>query len=348
MNTFFPDASRVEFASEAVLAAHGTGSPSVAVVIPCFKVRGHIENVIRSLGSNVARVYVVDDCCPQKTGDFVESLRIERVVVLRHTTNQGVGGAVVTGYRRASADGYRVIVKIDGDGQMDVRQIPALVGPILSGRADYTKGNRLFDLSYVRSMPPVRLFGNAALSFISKIVSGYWGVMDPTNGFTAIHGSLVPFLPLEKLSRRYFFESDMLFHLGNLRAVVRDVPIPAIYGNEVSNLRIGTVLREFPIQYGIRFLKRIFFTYFLRDFNAGSLAFLAGLPLFLFGLLFGVWAWVHAAASGAVASSGTVMLAALPFAVGAQLLIGFLAFDVTNAPREPLAPILNALASPDR
>ncbi len=316
----------------------------VAVVIPSYKVREHIEKVVRELGPEVDRIYVVDDCCPQSSGDFVESLGLRRVVVLRHQENQGVGGAVVTGYRRASEDGFRVIVKIDGDGQMDARQIPALVAPILSGSADYTKGNRLFDLSYVRSMPPVRLFGNAALSFINKMVSGYWGVMDPTNGFTALHGALVPFLPLDKLAKRYFFESDMLFHLGTLRAVVRDVPIPAIYGNEVSNLRVGRTLREFPTQYAIRFLKRIFFTYFLRDFNAGSFAFLAGFPLFVFGVCFGVWAWMHAAAAGSVASSGTVMLAALPFAVGVQLLIGFLAFDVSNSPREALSPVLESLA----
>ena len=138
-----------------------------------------------------------------------------------------------------------VVVKVDGDGQMDPRLIPSFVYPILRGEADYTKGNRFFDLESVRTMPRFRLLGNAILSFMTKLSSGYWNLFDPTNGFTAIHTDVARHLPFDKISRRYFFETDILFRLNTLRAVVVDVPMEAKYGDEVSNLKISKIVLEF-------------------------------------------------------------------------------------------------------
>ncbi|GHU35112.1 hypothetical protein AGMMS50256_29780 [Betaproteobacteria bacterium] len=196
--------------------------------------------VIHAIPPFVSRIYVVDDACPDNSGDFVErNCKDERIFVIRHAENQGVGGAVMTGYKAALEDGMDIFVKIDGDGQMDPSLIPSFVAPIAAGEADYTKGNRFFDLEEIQAMPKVRLFGNAALSFMTKLSSGYWDLFDPTNGYTAIHRDVASHLPFDKISRRYFFESDILFRLNILRAVVADTPMSAKYGDEVSGLKIS-------------------------------------------------------------------------------------------------------------
>jgi len=309
----------------------------VAAVVPCFRVRNHIDTVLDGLAGRVDHVYVVDDACPEQTGKHVRTTRDRGfVTVIEHETNQGVGGAVISGYQHAAADGCEILVKVDGDGQMDPAYLPALIAPIAEGRADYAKGNRFFDLRTLSSMPTLRLIGNSALSLVNKLASGYWEIMDPTNGFTAIHAAVLRCLPLQQIDRRYFFESDMLFRLGCVRAKVVDVPMPARYGDEISNLRVRRVAAEFPGKYLQRFLKRIAYNYLLRGFNAGTVLLMAGLPLLAFGVGYGIWHWWLARASGVPASSGVVMLAALPTIVGTQCLLSFLSIDVGSAPREPI------------
>ena len=339
-----PDASTVNHsAPPSPLPAMHTlpAHEAVAVVIPSYKVTRHILGVIAGIGPEVARIYVVDDKCPDGSGAFVrEHCRDPRVVVLEHEVNQGVGGAVMTGYRAAIADGARVMVKIDGDGQMDGSLIPNFIAPILAGEADYTKGNRFFNLERLGAMPPLRLFGNAVLSLMTKLSSGYWDLFDPTNGFTAIHADAARYLPFDKISKRYFFESDMLFRLNILGAVVADVPMDAVYGDEESNLKVSKVLPEFLGKHASRLVKRYVYLYLLRDFNIGSLYSILGALLCLAGLIFGGLHWVQSAATGAPASSGTVMVAALPVIIGIQFLIAFLHYDVSNVPREALSPEL--------
>ena len=181
------------------------------------------------------------------------------------------------------------------------------------------------------------MFGNAALSFVTKLSSGYWPIMDPTNGYTAIHAAALRRLPLEKLERRYFFESDMLYRLNTIRAVVQDVPMDAVYADERSNLRVSSVLPEFMRKHVQRFFKRYVYVYLVRDFNLGSVYSLAGVLLSVLGLGFGVAQWVHSVTTGRPASSGTVMLAALPLMIGIQFIIAFLHHDVEHVPTEPLS-----------
>jgi hypothetical protein len=182
----------------------------------------------------------------------------------------------------------------------------------------------------------VRLIGNALLSFVTKLSTGYWDLFDPTNGFTAIDARVAAMLPAGKLSRGYFFESDVLFRLGTLRAVVRDVPMPARYGSEQSGLAPARVVPEFLRKHATNTAKRIFYGYFLRNFSIASLELLLG-PLFLLlGELVGAVGWARSLAAGQFASSGTVMLAALPILVGVQLLLAFFGHDMQNVPREPL------------
>jgi dolichol-phosphate mannosyltransferase len=312
-------------------------APRIAVVIPCYRVRRHILQVIGGIGAEVERIYAVDDFCPEQSGALVEQQCADpRVRVLRHAENLGVGGATITGYSAALADGADIVVKVDGDGQMDPSLIPRLTRPLIAGAADYAKGNRFYDLEYVRAMPRVRLFGNAVLSLISKIASGYWDVMDPTNGFTAIHRCALVALPLTKLDCGYFFESDMLFRLYTLRAVIRDVPMPSRYGDEASNLHVGRAAAVFPFKYLRAMCKRIFYTYFLRDFNAGTLQLCLGLLFAGGGTLFGLASWVHSAVNGIPATAGTVMLAGLPVLAGIQFLLGALHYDVEHVPRNPI------------
>jgi dolichol-phosphate mannosyltransferase len=311
--------------------------PKIAVVVPCYRVSRQAADVVAAIGPEVDRIFVVDDACPEQTGKLIsQSSGDARIKVIRHLENQGVGGAVITGYRAALAEGADIVVKIDGDGQMDPAMIARVVAPLLAGSADYTKGNRFYDLEYLRAMPRARLLGNALLSFVNKVASGYWDVMDPTNGYTAIHRTALEALPLAKVDRGYFFESDMLFRLYTIRAVVRDVPMPARYGLEVSSLRIARVAAAFPLKYLRVAAKRVFYAYFLRDFNAGTLQLCLGLLIGGAGATFGVARWVHSALTGVPATSGTVMLAALPVLVGIQLLLGALNFDVQNVPRTPL------------
>jgi dolichol-phosphate mannosyltransferase len=309
----------------------------VAVVIPCFRVKEHIVDVIKGMGCEVSIIVAVDDCCPEGTADHIEStLSDPRLRVLRHTENQGVGGATISGYRHALIEGADIVVKIDGDGQMDPSLIPSLIKPILKGKADYCKGSRFFDLESLVSMPKIRLVGNSILSFVNKVSSGYWDIMDPTNGFTAIHRTALALLPLSKISKRYFFESDMLFRLGTLRAVVCDRPMKSKYGDEKSGISALNVLFEFPFLYFLSFLKRIFYNYILRDFNGGSMQLFLGLLLLGFGGLWGVSKWLEAEALNVAATSGTVMIAVLPIILGFQLLLSAIQFDMTNVPREPL------------
>jgi len=315
----------------------------IGIVIPCFKVRKHICQVVESLlmRSDVYHVIVVDDACPEGSGDLVrETFTGQRVTVSSHLRNQGVGGATMTGYLAAIDAGCDVLVKMDGDGQMDPKALPFLVSPILKGMADYTKGNRFFSTRTLMKMPKVRLLGNAGLSLMSKISSGYWNVIDPTNGYTAIHARVLNLIPFEKVNRRYFFESDLLFRLGLVKAVVRDVPIQSRYGDEESNLSIWKTLASFPLLHLQCFIKRIIYSYFIREFNAGSLQLVLAMLLMLGGGVLGGWEWVSHARQGIVASSGTVMLAGLPIIFGFQLLLAFLLFDLNSVPKEPIHPLL--------
>jgi len=244
---------------------------NVAVAIPAYRAESTVAGVIATLPPFVDHVVAVDDASPDGTGAALDALRDPRLTVIHHDKNRGVGGAMKTAYRRCIELGADVVVKMDADGQMDPGQLTALLDPIIDRGCDYTKGNRFYEIEFLRTMPRLRLFGNSMLSLVSKFASGYWDVMDPTNGYTAIHRCALALLPLDKLDRGYFFESDMLFRLYIIRAVVRDVPMPARYGDESSSLRVSRIAMAFPGKYLGAMIKRLFYAYFLRDFNAGTL-----------------------------------------------------------------------------
>lgn len=317
--------------------------PRIAVVIPCYRVRDHILSVLSKIGDEVSAIYVVDDACPESTGQLVQTEAVDkRVVVIFSEQNEGVGGAAIRGMKRAHNDGADIIVKIDGDDQMDPSMIPAFVRVIAAGEADYTKGNRFYEFDGLSAMPLGRLLGNAGLSFLSKISTGYWHIFDPTNGFVAIHASLIDLLPLDKIAKRYFFESDMLFRLNIAGARVVDIPMHSHYADEKSGMNPLREVPRFAAAHMCNFLKRVAYNYLVRNFSVASIELLLGVPLIVFGVLFGLANW----RSDAVATAGTVMLAALPIILGTQFLLAFLNYDVQSVPRSTLHVRLKATSHP--
>jgi dolichol-phosphate mannosyltransferase len=309
-------------------------SYKIAVVIPCFKVKKHIIGVLEKIPKKISTIYLVDDNCPEKTSDFVElNIKDKRLKIIRHDENHGVGAAVISGYKEALKDGLDIVVKIDGDGQMDPSLIFEFILPIINNEADYTKGNRFYNLEEILAMPKKRIIGNAILSFINKISSGYWNIFDPTNGYTAIHADVIKLLPLNKISKRYFFESDMLFRLNTIKAVVLDIPMHANYGSESSNLKVRKIIFDFLIKHIRNTFKRIFYNYFLRDMSVASIELIIGLFLFSFGLIFGFNNWLFYSENNLLAPTGTIVLSALSLLMGLQFLLAFLAYDINSTPR---------------
>ena len=317
-----------------------TANRRVAVVIPAYKVSQHILHVIDEIPSFVHKIIVVDDACPENSGLIVEdSINGSRITVIKHDKNQGVGGAMITGYLEAMKHNCEIIVKLDGDGQMDPKLIPLLIAPITRGEADYVKGNRFFDIQKIREMPVIRIIGNLVLSFFSKASTGYWQIFDPNNGFTAVHTSALNLVPLEKISKRYFFESDMLFRLNIARAVVIDMPMDASYGVEKSNLSVTKALFEFPIKHFRNFFKRIAFSYYLRDFTLASLELPVGIVLTLLSTIAAIYNWIHSANLNQPTPTGTLVLIMMAMLTGIQLLLSFAAYDIQSVPKDPISKL---------
>lgn len=317
----------------------------ISVVIPCYKVKKHIVKVVSSIPDFVDMIIVVDDHCPENSVDhLLKNISSTNIFPVRNPINLGVGGAVKNGYLKSVELGAEIIVKIDGDGQMDLNYLKSLLFPIATDQADYTKGNRFWSLDMLEQMPKVRVFGNAVLSFFNKISSGYWNINDPTNGYTAINSKVIKFLQLEKISNRYFFESDVLFRLGIIKAKVCDIPMPSKYGDEISGLKIKSIVHDFLWKHARNTFKRIFYNYYLREMSTASLELPIGILLMVFGASFGINMWHNSLVNYEPATSGTVMLAALPIIIGFQLLLAFLNFDISSVPETAIAQRIEDLS----
>lgn len=304
---------------------------SVAIIVPCYNVAGRVSAVIRGIPADVDCIIAVDDGSVDQTASVIENLGDPRVVLLRHDRNRGVGGAMKSGYREALRRGADICVKMDGDGQMAPTDLDALTGALRAGSADYAKGNRFVDLVALRQMPLARLVGNGCLSFAGKAASGYWNMLDVTNGYTAITAAMLRRVALERLGERYFFEISMLIELNILRARVIDVTMPARYGDAPSSMRLGRVLATFPGMLLGGLLRRFYWRYVIEDFGVVSIAVLFGLPLLAFGATFGAVKWIHSIRTGEFASAGTVFVAALPVILGFQLLLVAVVLDVLSS-----------------
>jgi dolichol-phosphate mannosyltransferase len=315
----------------------GEGS-TVVVVIPCYRVRKQLASVIRSVPAFVRHVVVVDDACPERSGDVAEELGDPRVIVVRHEQNKGVGGAMKTGFRRALELSPDVVVKLDGDGQMDPAALPRLCRPLLARRAAFAKYNRFWHFAELEQMPFVRRVGNLGLSFLTKAASGYWRVFDPTNGYVAIRGDVLRCLKIAALSDDYFFETSLLIELGKRGFRVVDLPLPARYADETSSMRLMRVLVVFPFKLVRGGLGRLWYRHFWFDFTLSALLLLVGLPLCAWGLGFGAYAWWLSEVSDTPATSGTVMLAALPFLLGFSMLLQAITLEISDFFNDRVSP----------
>ena len=323
-------------ASNLVYMSVGETNYEVCVVIPAYRAEKEILSVLEQIPKIVTRIIVVDDGCPNGTGKLVQGkAKDKRVEVIFNQENLGVGGAMVAGYKKALEQSHQIIVKLDADGQMDPSRIPQLIGPIIRGRADYSKGNRFDSIEDLEQMPKVRIFGNAALSIMSKASSGYWQITDPTNGFTAIHRKVLDRIHLGKLRKGWFFESDMLFRLSIIKAVVVDVPMPARYGSEESNMNIRKVIFEFLNRYGINQIKRVFYLYYLREWSAGSFELPAAIFLSLIGMISAILLILNRPLLSESDLFIQVITSSVSLLMGLQLALSFISRDIQAEPKSP-------------
>ncbi len=311
----------------------------IAAVIPAYNVEQQIAMTLTRIPDYIQEIVVVDDASQDRTGEIVRALQEKdtRITLIRHEKNQGVGGAMLSGFREVLKGEAQILLKLDGDGQMSEYDPLPLLEPLILGEADYTKGNRFRDFQALKTMPVIRQIGNMSLGFLVKAATGYWDCFDPTNGFFAIRREVLNLLPLERIHKSYFFETSMLGELYLIDAVIRDLPYPAVYGKEASNLLIHQILREFPPKLLKLFLRRIWLKNFLFDFNMESIYLLIGLPAFLFGFTFGIIKWIKYAHQGLPAPTGTIMIAVVSIMLGVQLLLSAANIDLQNIPKKPLS-----------
>ena len=303
---------------------------SIAVVIPCYKVEKHIQKVVTEIPDYVTSIILVNDGSPDKTGEILDQLAKEnaKITVLHHSKNQGVGGSMITGFEEAVKQNQEIVIKIDGDGQMSISYFDKMLYAVFEEKYNFVKGNRFFDRKMLHKMPAIRRIGNLGMSFLIKIASGYWNVFDPTNGFFCIHTSLLKRIDFNRLSKRFFFESSLLIELYYTGAKIKDIAMPAIYANEKSNLSIWKTFFSFPPRLFKSFLRRIWLRYFVYDFNIGSLYIFFGIPLFFFGLIFGIVKWIHYASLQTATPTGTIMIAVISLVLGFQMILAAIQYDI--------------------
>lgn len=313
-------------------------SYTIGVIIPYYNAAKHIENVVNKLPSFISKVIIVDDCGKEPIPEalVVQSKTSDRIVLVKNKKNLGVGGATKHGFLKAIELKLDYAIKVDADDQMDSSYIPDLLKPLIENKAEYAKGNRFKDFKALKQMPFVRKIGNLGLSFLTKVASGYWNNFDPTNGFFAIKVDVLKQLDFTNIHRDYYFESSLIAELYFQDARIKDVPMPANYGDEKSSMKVWQIPFIFIPKLTKTFIKRIFKSYFIYDFNIASVYLLFGFPMFLFGMIYGIYNWVHYATLGEFTPTGTIMLITVSLILGFQLLLQAIQYDILKAPKSDI------------
>jgi len=300
---------------------------SITAVVPAYNEQKLIATTIGTMPDFVDRIVVVDDNSTDATVAMAESVGDPRVVIVQHEQNKGVGGAILTGHKSALELGGDIDVVMAGDAQMDPHYLPSLLDPIVEEGYGFTKANRFFSSDSFRGMPAYRIFGNIVLSFLTKLASGYWHLFDPQNGYTAIRHDVLRRLALDRIAVGYQFENDLLINLSILRVRARDVPIPAVYGDEVSGMRLSRVIPQISSLLFVGFWKRIFLKYVLWSFSPIALLLFTGFFLVLWGVGWGIFAVVNALQSHSP-SAATSLLSVAPLMTGIYMLVQALILDI--------------------
>jgi glycosyltransferase involved in cell wall biosynthesis len=300
----------------------------VAVVVPAFQEELLVAETIRGIPAFVDLIVVVDDHSSDGTADRARDLGDPRAEVIEHVENRGVGGAIATGYARCRELGVDVTCVMAGDNQMDPGELLALVGPVARGEVDYAKANRLVSGEAWQLIPRSRYLGNAVLSLLTKIASGYWHVADSQAGYTALSLEALRRLDLERLYRRYGFPNDMLVHLNVQSARVRDVPSRPVYGvGERSGIRIRHVAPRIAWLLFKGFWWRLKEKYVIRDFHPLVFFYVLGILMSVVGFLLGVVVAASRIFWGNEITTATVVLVALLLVSGTQFTLFAMWFD---------------------
>jgi glycosyltransferase involved in cell wall biosynthesis len=302
----------------------------VAVIVPAYNEEELIRKVLETIPSFIDHIVVVDDASSDRTGEVVKAHQEEdsRIIYLRHPRNEGVGGAIVTGYKWARDNEILISVVMAGDAQMDPGDLPKLLDPVVDGQVDYSKGNRLFTGRAWRVIPKTRYLGNAVLSFITKIASGYWHVADSQSGYGAVNLEVLKTIDLDSIYKRYGMPNDFLVRLNVYRFRVRDVPVNPIYGiGERSGIKIYRVVFTLSLLLLKLFLWRLKEKYVIRDFHPLVLFYLLGFVLTPIGVMFGAYLLVLRIFFGSVAATSALFAAFFAIS-GLQFLFFAMWFDM--------------------
>jgi hypothetical protein len=306
---------------------------NLGIIIPYYNASEHINNVVSTALSYSNYIVIVDDKSEEPLPEKL--LGMAEVVVLKSPKNLGVGGATKLGFGYfQTLENIQVILKLDADDQMDTNYIPAMFEDIIAGNCQFVKGNRFRDFKALQKMPVLRRFGNLWLSFLSKAATGYWNCFDFNNGYFAIATKTLKNIDKESLSDNYYFETSLISSLYYQRTRIKEIAMPAIYGTEKSNMKLFKMPAHFTINLVKTFFERIWKTYFVYDFNIGTIYILFGIPLFLGGVVFGSINWYHYASINQFTPLGTIMISALLIILGFQLLLQAVQFDIFLTPKK--------------
>jgi glycosyltransferase involved in cell wall biosynthesis len=303
---------------------------TIAVVIPAYDEEVLLPETLAGVPAFVDRILIVDDASRDGTIDRAReaAARDPRIAVLVHERNQGVGAAIVTGYRRALEDEVDVACVMAADNQMDPSDLARLAGPVAAGDVDYVKANRLFTGQAWQLIPRYRYLGNAVLSLLTKFASGYWHIADSQSGFTAIGRPMLAQLDLDRIYPRYGFPNDLLVHLNVWNARVRDVPSRPIYGvGETSGIRLRRVVPAISWLLFKGFWWRMWQKYVIRDFHPLVFFYVLGLFMGIVGFALGV-AEVVLRIGGNQITAASVVLVALLLIFGSQFTLFAMLFDM--------------------
>ena len=303
----------------------------IAVVVPAYNEAQLIARTVAGIPDYVDHIIVIDDCSTDATFEAAESVEDDRLIVCRLERNLGVGGAILAGHRKAMDLGADIMVVVAGDDQMDTNHMTRLLDPIIDEGYGFTKGNRFYSMKSLEGMPRHRIVGNMGLTFVNKAASGYWNIVDPQNGYSAVTREALELIPFDKIAQRYDFENDLLVWLNIANVRARDVNIPARYGAETSTISLTTFVPRLLRTFFRGFWRRMWYKYMLWSFSPIALLFLLGLLLLLVGTGVGLWA-TWEALQGVSPTAGTTVLSVVPFFCGFVLVVQSLVLDIQATP----------------